>query len=180
MNPVLNPLLQAVLAYPADEPAETDTRARFLRKIRNEPDCLLRDNRHGHLTGSAWVLHADRRHVLMLHHRKLDRWLQPGGHADGDPDLEAVARREVLEETGIDALLPLRPGIFDLDIHPIPARGDVPAHLHFDVRFAFTAPAGAVPRPNPESHATAWVPLDPGEPRLRERSLQRMLAKSRI
>lgn len=129
--------------------------------VRQHPDCLSRSNLAGHLTGSAFVVDRERRHLLLIHHRALDRWLQPGGHADGDPNLEAVARREVLEETGVSGLELLVPGPFDLDIHPIPEKPGVPAHLHYDVRFLFAADGKPTPRADErEVREAVWVPLD--------------------
>src|ERR1043165_802932 len=71
----------------------------ILAFVHDNPDCLERSNLAGHLTASAFVIDRERRHLLLIHHKALGRWLQPGGHADGDPDLRAVARREVSEET---------------------------------------------------------------------------------
>jgi 8-oxo-dGTP pyrophosphatase MutT (NUDIX family) len=128
--------------------------------VEENPDCLLRANLAGHLTASAFVVDRERQHLLLIHHKALDRWLQPGGHADGDPDLLAVARREVLEETGLAEVAPVTPHPFDLDIHPIPARAGVPAHLHYDVRFLFEAHSGSVLQGNErEVHGAVWVPL---------------------
>lgn len=95
----------------------------------------------GHFTASAFILSPDRRSLLLIHHIKLDRWMQPGGHIEPeDADVLAAARREVQEEVGLPANLPLfQPGLFDLDIHPIPARGAEPQHEHFDVRYLFVA-----------------------------------------
>jgi 8-oxo-dGTP pyrophosphatase MutT (NUDIX family) len=129
--------------------------------VRRQPDCLWRSSLEGHLTGSAFVVGSERRSLLLIHHRALDRWLQPGGHADGDPDLEAVARREVLEETGVGGLNLLAPGPFDLDIHAIPEKRGVPAHLHYDVRFLFAAPAGSTLQADErEVREAVWIPLD--------------------
>ena len=101
----------------------------------------------GHLTASAVVRDTDRGKVLLIHHEKLDRWLQPGGHIEsGDKSLEAAARREVLEETGLSDLI--NHGVIDLDIHGIPARRDEPAHLHHDIRYLFDVE-------NPEAGVTA-------------------------
>ncbi len=92
----------------------------------------------GHLTASAFVVAPDLAHVLLVHHAKLGRWLQPGGHVEpGDGDHEGAARREVAEECGLDDLRSLGP--IDLDIHTFPARHDVPEHLHFDLRWAFVS-----------------------------------------
>jgi 8-oxo-dGTP pyrophosphatase MutT (NUDIX family) len=97
--------------------------------------------------------------VLLLHHRKLGRWIQLGGHADGDFDLCAVALREAREESGLLDIVPLSLEIFDIDIHEIPVWKDVPAHLHFDVRFLFKADDRKAPIANEESHAVGWIPL---------------------
>jgi 8-oxo-dGTP pyrophosphatase MutT (NUDIX family) len=94
-----------------------------------------------------------------VHHAKLNKWLQPGGHADGDENVLQVATREVNEETGITDFSMLAPGIFDLDIHLIPARKDFPGHLHYDVRFAFHASAKTLLKLSDESHDLKWVNL---------------------
>jgi len=139
---------------------DRDTLRRIEEFVRANEDCLLRSNLAGHLTGSAFVMDRDRERLLLIHHKALGRWLQPGGHADGDPDLVAVARREVLEETGVDELDLLVPGPWDLDIHRIPERRGVPAHLHYDVRFLFSAGGGTdLQSDEREVHAAAWVPL---------------------
>ena len=128
--------------------------------VHENPDCLLRTNLAGHLTASAFVIDRERQHLLLIHHKALGRWLQPGGHADGDPDLMAVARSEVFEETGLRELDPVTPRPFDLDIHSIPERKGIPAHLHYDVRFLFEANGSFVPTGNDrEVHRVAWVPL---------------------
>lgn len=132
----------------------------FVEFVFDNPDCLRRSNLAGHLTASAFVIDRERQHLLLIHHKKLGRWLQPGGHTDGDPDLMNVARWEVFEETGLRELDPVLHGPFDLDIHSIPKREDVPAHLHYDVRFLFEADGGFVPKGNDrEVHRAAWVPL---------------------
>ena len=110
----------------------------------------------GHLTGSALVVNHARTHLLLLFHSKLQRWLQPGGHADGDHDLAAVALREATEETGIAGLAVLLPAV-DVDIHRIPALGDMDSHLHLDLRFVVVAPDGASAIRNHESEELRWV-----------------------
>jgi 8-oxo-dGTP pyrophosphatase MutT (NUDIX family) len=134
-----------------------DQRARILAFLRDHDDALHRSCLAGHLTGSAAIVDAAGARVLLLHHRKLDRWLQPGGHADGDGDLAAVAAREAWEETGLRGAMEL-PAI-DLDVHDIPARPDEPAHVHLDVRFRLRVEAGATPVGNHESRALRWVGL---------------------
>lgn len=126
-------------------------------------DCFWqRSTLEGHLTGSAWVLSSDRKTVLLLHHVKLDRWLQPGGHADEtDASLIETARRETLEECGLGEISLIAPSVFDLDIHEIPERGQEPAHLHYDLRFLFVASENAeISRNLLETNAIAWVKLE--------------------
>jgi 8-oxo-dGTP pyrophosphatase MutT (NUDIX family) len=155
-------------------------RARVLELLDEHGAALARrDTEPGHLTGSALVVdHAGER-VLVMFHRKLQRWLQPGGHADGDHELAGVAWREATEETGIEGLVVLLPAV-DIDVHEIPARGDQPAHLHLDLRFVVVAPPDAVVQGNDESEALRWLSLDelrelsdePGLVRLAERGLR--------
>jgi 8-oxo-dGTP pyrophosphatase MutT (NUDIX family) len=153
---------------------DRDTLREIEAFVRAHPDCLLRSNLAGHLTGSAFVVDRGREHLLLIHHKALGRWLQPGGHADGDPDLAAVARREALEETGVGALELLVPGPFDLDVHLIPERRGVPAHLHYDVRFLFAANGTTdLQSDEREVHAAAWVPLAELEARRIEESVLR-------
>jgi 8-oxo-dGTP pyrophosphatase MutT (NUDIX family) len=134
---------------------DREAAAAFAAFAAGTPDCCERTSVEGHLTGSAWLVSRDGARVLLTHHRKLDRWLQLGGHADGDPDLAAVALREAQEESGIDAL-GVEGGVFDLDRHRIPARGDEPAHWHYDVRFVVRALGSEDFVASEESHALAW------------------------
>ncbi len=121
---------------------------------------LLRDNfQPGHFTASGFVLSEDRRRLLLIFHKKLGMWLQPGGHIEAeDADLEGAARREVREETGLTHLI-LEEPFFDLDVHLIPAYGDTPAHLHHDVRFLFRALEGDV-RAGDEVSDARWFDIE--------------------
>ena len=96
----------------------------------------------GHFTASAFVLNPEKTSILLIFHEKLQMWLQPGGHIEpGDHSLESAARRELLEETGVQVGAPhqLSPGILAIDIHDIPARKSEPEHKHFDVRYLYLA-----------------------------------------
>ena len=149
--------LKALLAeYRERWPQESATVARFNAFVDAHPDCFHRSCRVGHITGSAWLVDIAGDRVLLAHHAKLGRWLQPGGHSDGDPDTLAVALREAREESGLDVRA-LDNDIFDLDVHRIPAHGREPAHLHFDVRFLVQAEQERF-RVSDESHALAWIP----------------------
>lgn len=148
--------------------------AEILAFIERHADPFDRRIVEGHLTGSAIVVSPAGDRVLMLHHRKLRRWLQPGGHAEhGECEGEAVAVREAREETGIEglALHPSAPRPLDVDVHPIPARGAEPAHQHLDLRYLVVAPDDApFRRMASEARALRWftwaelesLDLDPG------------------
>ena len=155
------PLLRLLDRYLAAHPEDEERLAPMLAFVRARPDCLQRTCLDGHVTGSAWIVSHDQRRVLLTHHRKLDRWLQLGGHADGDGDLLRVALREAREESGLRDLRPLPdvpdPVPLDVDVHAIPERGTEPAHLHFDVRFLLIAAAGQALVRSDESHALRWV-----------------------
>ena len=110
----------------------------------------------GHLTASGVVVDASRRRLLVLLHAKLHRWLQPGGHADGDHELAGVALKEASEETGIEGLAVLVPAI-DLDVHEVDHGDALGPHRHLDLRFLVAAPPGAIERGNHESTALRWV-----------------------
>lgn len=144
-----------------------------------EENCFHRSRLAGHITASAWIISPDSGEVLLLHHTKLNRWLQPGGHADGEENVAAVACREAFEETGLTSLHAASQEIFDLDVHQIPARKDEPEHFHYDIRFLLTASPEEPFMANHESKAIAWVPLNEAAGRcLNEASIVRMVKKT--
>jgi len=130
-------------------------RATVLDFVAAHPGAAHRACAEGHLTGSALVVNANGDRTLLMLHAKLGRWFQPGGHADGDTNLAAVAHREATEETGMDGLMVALPAI-DVDVHRVEPPGEAP-HLHLDVRFLVIAPPGAVESANEESRALRWI-----------------------
>jgi 8-oxo-dGTP pyrophosphatase MutT (NUDIX family) len=169
-------------AHRAEDAAEARHLARILDFVRRHADPFDRRIPEGHLTGSAFVIGADGARVLLLHHRKLDRWLQPGGHADpGESSGEAVAVREVREETGLDTarLHPDAPRPLDVDVHQIAARPGEPAHEHLDLRYLVVDAGGAL-TPAPEEAADLrWFGWDELGPLDLDPGLRRGLAKAR-
>jgi 8-oxo-dGTP pyrophosphatase MutT (NUDIX family) len=157
--------------------------ARFRGFAAAHADCLLRTCVPGHITASCWILAADGGSVLLTHHRKLGRWLQLGGHVDGEPRIEAAALREAREESGMDGfreerwagaeLVPL-----DLDVHTIPARPGEPQHEHWDVRFLLRALPDQRLCVSQESLDLRWVPLPELERFTAEESVLRLARKT--
>lgn len=160
-----------------DEAAATE---QFLALLDAPEDPFGRARLAGHFTGSAWLVDPTGKRVLLTHHRKLQRWLQLGGHADGDRDLAQVALREAQEESGLGGLRVER-ALFDIDRHWIPERGDVPGHWHYDARYVVHAGLDEAYVVGDESLDLAWreiaaIGADPGA----DASLRRMAAKWRL
>jgi 8-oxo-dGTP pyrophosphatase MutT (NUDIX family) len=150
---------KALLDYQPADPEQQEFRARMLALLEARAPLSRSHFQPGHITASAFVLSPARDEVLLIFHRKLGLWVQPGGHVEpADLDLEAAARREVAEEVGLELVAAPPAAVFDLDIHDIPARKDEPAHQHFDVRFCLQAPTRDFAT-NDEVVDARWVPL---------------------
>lgn len=164
----------------AEAGGEAAMLADFFPFIAAHPDCLSRTCLEGHLTASAWVVDPARSRVLLTHHRKLDLWIQLGGHADGEADLLAAALREVQEESGLTRVRAVAAEIFDVDRHRIPARKTEPEHWHFDVRFLIEADPTEPVVVSDESHDVAWVSLADAVRLNSEEAIVRMVRKTRV
>lgn len=132
---------------------------KFLSFMEDNDDFLLRSNLEGHLTSSAFVIDKQKRKTLLIHHKKLDKWLQPGGHCDGDPDFLRVAIKEVFEETGL-RIQSNGQVIKGLDIHVIPEYKGTPEHKHYDVRYVFQSDSLLPLTQNHETKGLIWIQLD--------------------
>lgn len=131
----------------------------------------------GHVTGSAWIVNEAGSRTVLVHHAKLGKWVQPGGHCDGEANVLAVALREAKEETGL-IVTPVDNDIFDIDVHLIPEYWSTPEHWHFDVRFLLQADDASVPQVSSESRAVRWVSLHEAVGLNNSQSLMRMINKT--
>jgi 8-oxo-dGTP pyrophosphatase MutT (NUDIX family) len=177
----LTALREQLGRYRPSDPTEAQFVARMAELTYAETACARSHFEPGHFTASAFVLSPDRRELILIHHKKLGIWVQPGGHVDAtDADLESAARREVAEEVGLDELESLSEGgaFFDLDIHAISAHKHEPAHEHFDVRFAFAARTRDFRR-SEEVADLRWVPLGEAGAVTSDRSVLRAVEKLR-
>ena len=185
-----NKLIGDLEAYRVRHPGEAATADRFVDFLRGHRRCFHRDCLPGHVTASAWLVDPSGDRTLLTHHRKLNRWLQPGGHCDGEPDTLRTALREAAEESGL-AVEACSEAPLDIDIHFIPARVLIPsriagltrdaepAHFHYDVRYALRAKSDDFAI-SEESHALAWVDFADLANYTREPSILRMLTKWRL
>lgn len=170
-------LLELLTGYRRRYPDEIATIDRFSAFTESHCDCFERSLLQGHITGSAWLVDQNATHVLLTHHRKLDLWVQLGGHADGNPDIFEVALQEAREESGIEHIQPVTRDVFDIDIHRIPARPNEPEHFHYDVRFAFQTGDTDDFMVSDESHALEWIEITALQEKTAEESMLRMARK---
>ncbi|MDI1252965.1 NUDIX hydrolase [Thermomonas sp.] len=142
-------------AYARRWPFERETVGLFEHLLVDAENPFRRERLAGHFTASVWLVSDDGGRVLLTHHRKLGMWLQLGGHADGERDLQVAALKEAEEESGLTDLR-IEPGIFDLDRHRIPEHKGVAEHWHYDVRYVVRAGVNEKYVVSDESHDLAW------------------------
>jgi len=171
-------LLRRLERYEPFDDGESEMLARLIAFVMAHEDCCDRRLPSGHITASAWVVDRGRERALLVHHGKLDKWLQPGGHIENDPSLIDAARRELEEETGLRKHRLLSGEIFNIDVHPIPAFGGQPKHIHYDIVFVFEASSGARLRVSKESNELRWVPLRDLEQFNDSAAMKRLAAKT--
>ena len=149
-------LLARLEAYRPMEGEESRHHRDILAFVTEHPRFHDRTYPPGHVTGSAWVVNTSRTQALLLHHGKLGRWLQPGGHMEDDANVLETALREAREETGMTRLQPVSDNIFDVDIHYIPPRKGEAGHLHYDIRFLLCVADDTRPVVSSESRDVRW------------------------
>lgn len=175
----LNTLLEEYI--PAYE-EEILYKSRMLDFINNYDNVFSRKQIFGHFTASSLLLNSDSSKFLLMHHKKLNRWMQLGGHCDEDEDVLAVSIKEAMEESGINEIVHLSDKIFDIDIHTIPSNSKEAEHFHFDIRFLLKTDGNDHFIKNEESNDLKWVLFEgfnPSEYSL-ENSVIRMIQKHSI
>ena len=170
-------LLTLLEQYIPQDTQESEYKQRIVDFVTAHEDCFERSLATGHVTASAWLLNKDGSKALLMHHAKLNRWFQLGGHCDGDSDVCAVAVKEAQEESGIMGIKPVDGKIFDVDVHLIPANSKEQAHFHYDIRFLLEVISDEDVVQNRESKELRWIGKDSQELPTDERSVARMFNK---
>lgn len=174
-------LYKHVLSYnPADE-SEKISKRKVIELLEGYPNCFERDNMLGHITGSALLVDGNRMNVLLTHHQKIGKWLQFGGHSDGEENPFNVALRETVEESGITEINFVYPfsGIFDIDVHPIPEYKGLPKHYHYDIRVLLTTNQTDFVVSN-ESKELKWIKIDDVKNYNSQKEFLRMIDKLKL
>lgn len=166
-----------LLKYNPQAEPEISFKTQMLELLKTNPNCFERSSTDAHFTASAWLLNRAGNKALLMHHRKLDNWFQLGGHADGDPNLLRTAIKEAQEESGLPNIIAAQPGIFDIDIHKIPANSKDAAHDHYDVRFLLQVADNSEVQQNHESKELRWIGKNPKELPTQSESVVRMFKK---
>jgi 8-oxo-dGTP pyrophosphatase MutT (NUDIX family) len=177
MNKNITNTINLLNRYKPKDIRENVYKEQMLELINTCENSFSRESKIGHFTASCLLLNKNKTHILLTHHRKLERWLQLGGHCDGDPDVMNVAMKESIEESGIEEIKPLSKDIFDIGIHLIPANKKEEAHYHFDIRFLLHAYSNNNFKISEESKDLKWVELNSKDTTELDESLSRMLKK---
>jgi 8-oxo-dGTP pyrophosphatase MutT (NUDIX family) len=170
-------LLNLLTKYQPPNTQEAVYKQQMVEFINHFPNCFERTLAIGHITASSWLLNHDMSQVLLMHHAKLDKWFQLGGHCDGDSDVLAVAIKEAQEESGMQAIEAVSKDIFDIDIHMIPANSREQAHYHYDVRFLLRVSQYEKLVQNRESKELRWIGAQRAELPTTNASIVRMFEK---
>ena len=177
--------LDHLTAYRPFDTDEVEMRDRMVEFVTRNDRCFDREFPEGHITASCWIVNAlpegarQRGQALLTWHKRLNRWLQMGGHLEaGDLSLLEASLREAREESGLTRVRPVSAAVFDLDVHLIPERKGEPAHYHYDVRFLLEADPAEALVVSAESKDVAWVPLSGIAALNTDASMRRMVAKT--
>ena len=174
-------LFAELVSYQAADELDARHYAAFLELLSDPTDAFERTRfGPGHITASLFIIDEPAHALLLHHHRRLNRWLQMGGHVEEGESTVVAALREGREESGLGDLQLITGAILDLDVHPIPAGKGEPDHFHFDVRYlACTLDPSGIAMDHKESNQLAWIPLDEAEALMNEAASSRVIRKIR-
>ena len=170
-------LLRLLNQYNPHIEQEIEHKDRIIAFVQDNENCFERELETGHITSSSWLLNKDASHAMLLHHKKLDKWFQPGGHADGDSNILAVAIKEAQEESGIQSIEHVSEEIFDVDVHLIPANSKDKEHFHYDIRFLLQVKSDEELQVSEESRELRWISKNKEDLLTDEPSVTRMFYK---
>lgn len=176
--PKRNDILIALDKYMPQSLEEQGSKLLMIDFIENNKDCFKRENLDGHVTAAAWILSDCGKKVCLVHHKKLNKWLQPGGHCDGEFRVKLVAQKELEEETGLKTAKLFNGEIFDIDVYVFAHNKGVSEHVHYDIRYVFIADGNEEPVVSNESNDVKWFTLEEAAKITKDESIMRMLAKS--
>lgn len=170
------------LYIPKDAREESEKREILTLMEREGDRLLLRECSYAHMTASSVIVNRERTKMLMAFHKIYQSWAWTGGHADGDGDFEAVARREAQEETGIQNLKKLGAGAASLEVLPVWAHQKhgqmVASHLHLNISYLFEADDTLPLRiAEDENSAVGWIPIAQLEEYVREKDMMPIYQK---
>lgn len=175
---IIKEIENLLIAY-IEKDKSTDFAANRILEFILESDLVLgKDNPKGHVTASAWITDFKHEQVLLTHHKKLDMWIQLGGHTEVGESIIDSAEREALEESGLKSLKLVDTAIFDVDVHEIPKHNATAPHLHYDVRFFFEADSNEPLICSDESLNLKWIKLSEIRNWTIEPSVLRMVEKT--
>ncbi len=174
-------LINLMNRYTSSDKQEVKSRQEILDFVKSHPECFDNDFKLGHITGSALVVDKGFKYMLLTYHPVIDKWLQFGGHSDSDPDTLKTAFREAEEESGLKSLkfVTGHEGIFDVDVHPILPKGDMPLHNHFDIRIVLTADMDEPYVVSHESKELKWINMEEAEKYNTQLAFLRLVKKAR-
>jgi len=172
-------LYNLLVQHKATHKIESNMLLKTISFVKTYPNCFERALKIGHVTASSWITDQKQELALLCHHKKLNKWLQLGGHCDGNPNVHEVALKEAQEESGLQNFKFKSKAIFDVDIHQIPQHKEVAAHLHYDIRFWLIADPNTPLIISSESKDLKWIPVNEIHQYNNEQPIMRMVEKTK-
>lgn len=172
----ISELLTQLEIYLNKYPEEVDT-VKTLQALLVGDLNLSDEHLRGHITGSSWIVNQNRDKALFTLHKKLNRWLQLGGHVDEGESVLEGATREAFEESGLTNIKLISSDIYDIDIHLIPKNPKHDSHYHFDIRYMYEGDDSEELNISHESSDLKWLEVAKLKDYNEDESINRMRRK---